>query len=206
MISLWFLPIAYLLGSIPFGWLVAKIFYNTDIRAKGSGNIGATNALRQFGTLTGVIVLLLDMAKGAAVVLLARTVFTPGDPLIVLSALFAILGHVFPVWLGFRGGKGVATAGGVFLALAPVCLGITLLTFIIIVALTRFVSVGSMLGSMCFFFLVLHKILIERSGDYALLGLVALVVIMIFYTHRQNLARLINGNENKITFTKKGKS
>ena len=109
---------SYLLGSIPFGYLLVRTFRGEDVRQSGSGNIGATNVSRKSPVL-GVLTLLLDAAKGVAAVLLARTVF-PGQPLIaVLAAVFAILGHVFPVWLGFRGGKGVATGLGSFLVLVP---------------------------------------------------------------------------------------
>ncbi|HOH60324.1 MAG TPA: glycerol-3-phosphate acyltransferase, partial [Candidatus Cloacimonadota bacterium] len=103
---------AYFLGSIPVGWIVARLFFKTDIRSKGSGNIGATNALRQFGTAVGLIVLLLDMSKGIIAVLLAKSIYGSGAMMVVICGLLAILGHVFPIWLKFKGGKGVATAAG----------------------------------------------------------------------------------------------
>lgn len=199
------MPIAaYLLGSIPVGWIVARVFYNTDIRKSGSGNIGATNALRQFGTLTGIIVLLLDLFKGTLVVMVAKHAFAAGHPLISLCGLLAIMGHVFPVWLGFKGGKGVATAGGVFLALAPVSLLCAIIVFIIVVAFTKYVSLGSILGALAFELCTAYNILRKDSSDFAMLILVSLVVLMIVLKHRANLKRLLDGNENKIHFSKKG--
>ena len=129
--DIWILGLAYLLGSIPVGWLIANIFYHKDIRQEGSGNIGATNALRIFGTKIGILVLLLDMMKGVMAVLIAKQVISGAHPLVSIAGLVAILGHIFPVWLKFRGGKGVATAAGVFAALAPLGLLIGLLSFIL---------------------------------------------------------------------------
>lgn len=197
--------IAYLLGSIPVGWIVARLFFKTDIRAGGSGNIGATNALRQFGTLVGVIVLLLDMGKGIAAVLLAKSIYSELPALTVLCGLIAILGHIFPVWLKFKGGKGVATAAGVVLALVPWGLLLALGVFILVVALSRYVSLGSILAALS---LLLYEIIKEwraEQPNIALLAFTILVVAMIIYKHKENISRLKNGNENKITFSKKGK-
>lgn len=197
--------IAYLLGSIPIGWIVAHLFFKTDIRAGGSGNIGATNALRQFGTLVGVIVLLLDMAKGIAAVLLAKVVYPDLPALIVLCGLIAILGHIFPVWLKFKGGKGVATAAGVVLALLPCGLLLALGVFILVVAATRYVSLGSILAALS---LLVYEIIKEwraEQPNIALLAFTILVVGMIIYKHKENISRLKSGTENKITFSKKGK-
>ncbi len=197
--------IAYLLGSIPFGYIVAKLFFKEDIRASGSGNIGATNAMRQFGTVVGVIVLLLDILKGVAAVLIAKHLLPSGSPEIALSAFFAIIGHVFPVWLGFKGGKGVAVAAGVFLALTPFTVLGALACFIIVVAISRYVSLGSLAAATA---LGISNTIIELkldTPDYALLILIWIAVIMIFVMHRENIARLKNKNENKITFKKGNK-
>jgi acyl phosphate:glycerol-3-phosphate acyltransferase len=202
----WVPIVAYILGSIPVGWLVARLFYKTDIRTQGSGNIGATNALRIFGTKVGILVLILDMFKGASAVLLARHFFALGHPLVSICGLLAILGHVFPIWLGFKGGKGVATAGGVFLALAPLSLLLAIITFVLIVAKTRYVSLGSIVGAIVFGLSVIIFHLRAQSSDWALLVLSVIVVLMIIIKHRQNIQRLRQGNENKISFGKKGKS
>lgn len=196
--------IAYILGSIPFGYLVARVFFKTDIRKGGSGNIGATNALRQFGTAVGVGVLLLDMLKGIAAVLIAKALLPVGSPELALCALFAILGHVFPVWLGFKGGKGVATAAGVFLALTPYSVLIALGVFIIVVALSRHVSLGSMSAALALGISHMVYQLKQDSTDWALLILIYIVVVVIFVMHRENIKRLAKGEESKLNFTKKG--
>ena len=197
---------AYLLGSIPVGWIVARLFFKTDIRSKGSGNIGATNALRQFGTAVGLIVLLLDMSKGIIAVLLAKSIYGSGAMMVVICGLLAILGHVFPIWLKFKGGKGVATAAGVFIALTPISLLIALLVFIVVVVITRYVSLGSIVAALSLLAVNLMSFFRQPNKDYALLILVVLIVAMIIYKHKENIARLIRGNENKISFTRKGKA
>lgn len=195
---------SYLMGSIPVGYIVGKVFYHQDIRKSGSGNIGATNALRLFGTTVGVLILLLDMFKGFAVVMVAKSVFGPASVLPVICALAVILGHIFTIFLGFKGGKGVATAGGAFLALAPLALLITLITFIIITALTRYVSVGSILGALVFGAIVWFQQLSLDQPNYLMAIFCSLVVLMIVYKHKTNIGRLLKGTENKIKFTKKG--
>ncbi|HPI25640.1 MAG TPA: glycerol-3-phosphate 1-O-acyltransferase PlsY [Candidatus Cloacimonadota bacterium] len=197
---------AYFLGSIPVGWIVARLFFKTDIRSKGSGNIGATNALRQFGTAVGLIVLLLDMSKGIIAVLLAKSIYGSGAMMVVICGLLAILGHVFPIWLKFKGGKGVATAAGVFIALTPISLLIALLVFIVVVAITRYVSLGSIMAALSLLAVNVISIFRQPHKDYALLILVVLIVAMIIYKHKENIARLIRGNENKISLTGKGKA
>lgn len=197
---------AYFLGSIPVGWIVARLFFKTDIRSKGSGNIGATNALRQFGTAVGLIVLLLDMSKGIIAVLLAKSIYGSGAMMVVICGLLAILGHVFPIWLKFKGGKGVATAAGVFIALTPISLLIALLVFIVVVVITRYVSLGSIVAALSLLAVNVISIFRQPNKDYALLILVVLIVAMIIYKHKENITRLIRGNENKISFTRKGKA
>src|SRR5438270_866928 len=128
---------AYLIGSIPFGYILVRLFLKQDIRATGSGNIGATNVARSGRRGLAVATLILDALKGFIPAFLMGAFFGP------LAALFAIIGHMFPVWLKFRGGKGVATGAGAFLALAPIQLSITLLIFAVVVALTRYISLGS---------------------------------------------------------------
>ncbi len=202
----WMPLLAYLLGSIPVGWIVARVFFKTDIRKAGSGNIGATNALRTFGPKVGIPVLLLDLLKGVAAVILARHLFGGDHPLAVLCGLLVILGHVFPVWLGFKGGKGVATAAGVFLAMSPLTLLFALIVFVAVVAMTKFVSLGSIIAALC---LGLSILVFEIRSEYinwAFLILTVVVVLMIIVKHKANIKRLLQGNENKLSFNKKGKS
>src|SRR5678816_4309577 len=134
--------IAYLVGSIPFGYLIVRRKIGADIRQTGSGGTGATNVSRRAGKAAGVLTLLLDAAKGCVAVLIAKAV-TGDDWMIAAAAIAALVGHIFPVWLGFRGGKGVATGVGIFVVLAPVALLGAGVVFVAIVALTRYVSLGS---------------------------------------------------------------
>jgi len=186
------------------GYLVGKLFYHVDIRTAGSGNIGATNALRLFGTRTGIIILLLDMLKGLAVVLVAKAHLPQQSPLIVLSALVVILGHIFTIFLGFKGGKGVATAAGSFLGLAPAELGLALVIFLILVAISRYVSLGSILAALAFGLMVTVRQAYSPSPDWVKAGFCVMVVILIIVKHKANIQRLIKGNENRLSFTKKG--
>jgi len=199
------LPVfAYLLGSIPIGWIVGKVFYHKDIRKGGSGNVGATNALRLFGTATGIVVLLLDAAKGFTATFMAARLLPDGSPIMALCALLVILGHVFPVYLGFKGGKGVATAAGAFLGVAPLSLGLGLIAFIIVTWISRYVSMGSICAALVFLGHSLWQISRAETADYATLVLISFVVLMIILKHRGNMVRLMQGTENKIVFTKKG--
>src|SRR5262249_11223818 len=156
--------IAYLLGSIPFGYILVKTFRGQDIRLSGSGNIGATNVVRSGAKGLGIATLLLDVLKGAAAVLIARMLAGPHmNPCITLNgpfcetivfesaaALFAVLGHIFPVWLKFKGGKGVATALGAFALLFPEAVLVSLAVFIVVLAVSRYVSLGSILAAATF--------------------------------------------------------
>lgn len=194
--------IAYFLGSIPFGFIIAKLFFKEDIRASGSGNIGATNAMRQFGTGVGILVLTFDILKGVAAVLVAKHLLPSHSPELAIAAFCAILGHVFPIWLGFKGGKGVAVAAGVFVALTPLTVLGALAGFIVVVAVTRYVSLGSLAAATA---LGISNTIIELKldrPDYALLILIWIAVIMIFVKHIENISRLKNKTENKISFKK----
>jgi len=195
---------AYFWGSIPFGLLAGNIFYHKDIRKEGSGNIGATNALRTFGTVTGLFVLLMDMAKGFIPVMIAISLLEKGSPFIAITALFVILGHIFPIYLGFQGGKGVATAAGAFLALIPLSLLFALLAFIIVAAVFRYVSVASICAALVLEGHCFYQLLKNGKADYATLILVTIVVLMIIVKHKSNLERLVNKTEPKLKFTKKG--
>src|SRR6202020_34524 len=144
------IPLAYLLGSIPFGYLLVKIFRKQDIRATGSGNIGATNVARSGAKGLGIAKILLDCGTAFLSVKIAQHLAPADYDLAVVAAVAAILGHVFPIWLGFRGGKGVASALGVFLALSPAAAGCTFAIFLVIFLITRYVSLASIIGSALF--------------------------------------------------------
>src|SRR5579871_2011848 len=154
--SLWIAVLAYLLGSVPVGYLLVRFFRRQDIRTVGSGNIGATNVMRSGAKGLGAATFLIDVCKGVAAVLLGGWIARLALPYIkpheaaALAALCAVLGHMFPIWLGLRGGKGVATAFGVFVVVAPPAALGSLLLFIVIVAITRYVSLASILGAAAF--------------------------------------------------------
>src|SRR5258707_6507695 len=138
---------AYLLGSIPFGLLLTRLFGGGDVRKSGSGNIGATNVARVAGTLPGILTLLFDVAKGAAAVWLAGRVSNESATWMMIAALAALLGHCFPIWLKFRGGKGVATAAGAFLVLCPPALLGSIILFLLVLYFLRYVSLASIAAS-----------------------------------------------------------
>jgi glycerol-3-phosphate acyltransferase PlsY len=198
--------VAYMLGSIPFGYVLVKVFRGEDIRRTGSGNIGATNVARSGAKGLGVVTLLLDALKGSLAVFLAWWMAYRNDPwpqtegpgpaayrLAATAALFAVVGHVFPVWLKFKGGKGVATALGVFVFLFPKAIPVSLFIFIIIVALTRYVSLGSILATITF---PIATWFLYRP-DWISLALVMLVAALIIGKHHANIGRLIAGTESR---------
>ena len=193
--------IAYLLGSIPFGYLLVRTFRKQDIRSLGSGNIGATNVARSGAKGLGVATLLLDCLKGALAVLVAFYIarHTGLDrpsafDLACLAAIAAILGHVFPIWLGFRGGKGVATALGVFAVLSPATIACAFVLFIAIFALTRYVSFASILAAasipLCFWFFVASRSLWSVAAFL-------LIPLLVIVKHHTNIRRLLSGTESR---------
>jgi glycerol-3-phosphate acyltransferase PlsY len=195
--------ISYLLGSIPFGIIVSKLWRGIDIREHGSKNPGATNVYRVIGPIPALIVLVLDIGKGLVTTLLLSRI-SIGQPilnpvsLMILAGLSVILGHTFPVFASFKGGKGVATGLGVLISLAPFETILALLVFLIIVGITRYVSLGS-LSSATFILLALifEKYYLHKPISSVLLVMVLILAIFIFYTHRSNIKRLLNGTENK---------
>lgn len=183
---------AYLLGSIPAGYLLFQTLKKTDIRRQGSSNIGATNVLRIAGWRAAVPVLLFDIGKGVLPVLLAHSWFE--NPWIAPAAGFAaILGHCFPVYIGFRGGKGVATTIGVFAALSPMPLFCILGVFLLVVALTRFVSLGSLAAVAAY---PVFSTVLGAGPQITWVGVFVFVLVTI--QHRANIRRLLDGNESKL--------
>jgi glycerol-3-phosphate acyltransferase PlsY len=183
--------LAYFLGSIPFAFLLSRQ-RGVDLRRTGSGNVGASNVLRTTGVRAAVLAMLLDGVKGTAAVLLAQ-VLSAGAVAAVVAACASVVGHVYPIWLRFRGGKGVATAAGAFAVLAPAAMGVAAGVFLIAVMITRFISVGSVAGA-------LTLVLVAAIGDaptVVAIGATASAVIIV-YRHRENFARLIAGTERRI--------
>jgi acyl phosphate:glycerol-3-phosphate acyltransferase len=188
--------VGYLLGSIPFGYLLVRSLKGQDVRATGSGNIGATNVARTSPGL-GAATLLLDAAKGLAAVLLARALFSgPHQPLIVTTAAcFAVLGHLFPVWLKFGGGKGVATTFGAFILLTPKSILCMVGLFLIVAVAFRYVSLGSISVAAAFPLLAWA---LQEYADSRQLVLIALVAALVIWKHRRNIGRLATGTEAKL--------
>jgi glycerol-3-phosphate acyltransferase PlsY len=213
-----FAVLAYLLGSIPFGYILVRLFLGADVRQTGSGNIGATNVARTGHKGLAVLTLLLDILKGYLAVVLAHaygmlvalrstpsSVGLPAGPspqavqqafaLAAVAAFFAIIGHIFTVWLRFNGGKGVATGLGVFLALAPGAVLIVLGVFFGIVVVTRYISLGSIMAAalfpLCFYLLQ------PARATPGVLVMISGVSLLIIYRHKTNISRLLSGTENR---------
>ena len=193
--------LAYLLGSIPFGYLLVRLRGGGDVRETGSGGTGATNVTRRAGKSVGVLTLLLDALKGVAAVLVARAVLGGGaEWWVCAAAVAAVLGHVFPVWLRFRGGKGVATGLGVFLVLAPLATACALVAFVVVVWLWRYVSLGSMAAAVFLPLAVwaLSALGISDRAAAPVLVVAALGAALIIFMHRANIGRLLRGEESKL--------
>jgi acyl phosphate:glycerol-3-phosphate acyltransferase len=183
---------AYGLGSIPFAWIAARRASGIDLRRVGSGNVGATNLLRTSPTRTALLVLLLDTAKGCAAVWLAGWA-GGGSATRALAGVAAVVGHVYPAWLRFEGGKGVATAFGAFAVLAPVAALMAIVAFTVLVWWSRFVSLGSLGGS-----LVLAAGAWGTSGDTSVPLAATVVAGLVCFRHRSNVRRLIAGTERRL--------
>jgi glycerol-3-phosphate acyltransferase PlsY len=193
--------ISYLLGSIPFGYLLVRFFKGEDVRVSGSGNIGATNVARKSPAL-GVATLALDAAKGLAAVLLTESIFNGKQfPLLMATAaLFAVIGHMFPVWLKFRGGKGVATSLGAFILLTPKSIACMLALFLILAVVFRYVSLASIAVAAAFPFLAW---IFHEYSDKRCLLMIAVVSVLVIWKHRKNIRRLADGTESKLGSKKK---
>lgn len=214
------IPIAYLLGSIPFGYLIVRASKRADIRETGSGGTGATNVSRRAGKAAGILTLVLDALKGVAAVSIA--LFVLGLPIFVAgggralpqsansgagenaywwvaaAAVAVIVGHIFPVWLGFRGGKGVATGVGVFLVLAPLAVAFAGVVFLVIVLLTRYVSLGSVVAAATIpLFVLVQNYLAPRADFWPLMTTAVAGAALIIFAHRSNIERLLKGSEAK---------
>jgi glycerol-3-phosphate acyltransferase PlsY len=200
---------AYLLGSIPFSFLVVRLVAGRDLREEGSRNVGATNVARTVGKMPGIIALLLDIAKGYGAIVLARwLVAQPGWPFdagpspwqsrefwIAMAGLVAVLGHMYPLWLRFHGGKGVATAGGVFLAMNPIVVAGALIVFAIVVLLFRFVSLASIVTAASI--PVLMRFLVPDAPFWHIVASIA-IAIAVIAKHHSNIARLVGGTERRM--------
>lgn len=195
---------AFFSGSIPWGYLVVKLFYKADIRKSGSGNIGMTNVMRVYGMKPGLLVFALDIAKGLLpVALCSRNLDVKlGDPggwtqagVLMAVAFSAMLGAIFTPWLGFKGGKGIGTGLGVLTGLLGWAISIPLAVFAAAFAATRYVSLGSLLATAAF---LLTTIMLPQAKFYLPAGI--LFTILVFYTHRENIKRLIQGKESKLSF------
>jgi glycerol-3-phosphate acyltransferase PlsY len=193
--------VSYLLGSIPFGYLLVRFFKGEDVRVSGSGNIGATNVARKFPAL-GVATLALDAAKGLAAVLLTESVFNGKQVplLITTAALFAVVGHMFPLWLKFRGGKGVATSLGAFVLLTPKSIACMVALFLILAVVFRYVSLASIAVAAAFPFLAW---IFHEYSDKRCLTMIAVVSVLVIWKHRENIRRIADGTESKLGSKKK---
>ena len=180
---------SYLLGSIPFGLILTKLFTKTDIRKKGSGNIGATNVIRSGSKILGVITLILDSFKGYLSVIITINIF---PEYFYLSCLMVFLGHVFSIWLKFKGGKGVATYLGVLFAFDFILPAIFIISWFVIILISRYVSLGSIISSLI---VLLYNFLVYGFNN-SLIFFAYFILLII--THRSNLSKLLTGSENKI--------
>jgi glycerol-3-phosphate acyltransferase PlsY len=202
--TLFAIPVAaYLLGSIPFGVILTKLFGGTDVRKAGSGNIGATNVARVVGPLAGVLTLILDAAKGAAAVLLAERLSNDSATWMMIAGLAALVGHCYPVWLKFKGGKGVATAAGIFAALCPLACLAAVILFVLVVIFWRYVSLGSISAAAAMPLLIYFLWAPHHAPPLVItIGTLA-VAVLVIYKHDGNLQRLVEGAEPKFSFSKK---
>ena len=205
--TLWLLTLAlaYLLGSIPFGYLLVLLFRKQDIRETGSGNIGATNVARSGAKFLGILTLALDLLKGFVAVRIAHHL-APGasghpSALMMAAAVVAVLGHVYPVWLGFKGGKGVASALGVFLAFAPWAGLASFTIFVLLVLITRYVSLASIIASAV---IPIFAMLTVPDRSPAFLFTIFFLPVLVIAKHYANIRRLLQGTENRMGSKKDG--
>jgi len=192
--------VAYLLGSIPSGLWVGQYFFKKDIRQYGSGNLGSTNAFRVLGKKAGSLVLFCDIFKGFLAMILALTIFKQPDISPLWIASFAVIGHTFPIFASFKGGKAVATFAGMILAYQPLLLLYGLIIFLVLLAITRMVSLTAMVT------ITLGVFLSLLFNDWTLTLFALAIDIFIIYRHRSNIQRILNGTENKVPMPWKQKN
>ncbi len=192
----------YLLGSIPCGLILAKLLGGHDVREHGSGNIGAANVSRVAGPAAGILTLLLDAAKGAAAVLLAARVTDQSASAMIFAGVAALLGHCFPVWLKFKGGKGVATALGVFIALCPLAALLALILFLLVMLSWRYVSLGSLSAAAAMPLLIYFLWAPGHAPPLVITLGTLFAAVLIFYKHDANLQRLVDGTEPRYSLGK----
>ncbi|HVM31867.1 MAG TPA: glycerol-3-phosphate 1-O-acyltransferase PlsY [bacterium] len=198
--SIWLLPAAYLLGSIPTGYWLVWMVKGLDVRTQGSGNIGMTNVWRVAGPFWGVLTLLLDIAKGALAIWAARYFF-PMDSLAAIGAAVGVLaGNVFTLFLGFKGGKGIGVSVGVFFSLLPLESAWGTAAFVLVVLVTRMISAGSLTGVSV---MALSALWVLGPQPFPLFALLA--ALLVWWTHRENIKRILSGTENRIGKKQKGK-
>jgi acyl phosphate:glycerol-3-phosphate acyltransferase len=208
MLEIILLTLAYLIGSVSTAVVISKLVFGTDIREHGSGNAGATNSFRVLGKKAGAVVMIIDVLKGALAVKLAllHSGYIPGtNPFISLQVglgIAAVVGHIFPIWANFRGGKGIATLFGMILAIQPQAAGVLAIVFIFMLVATKYVSLSSISASIAFPILILF-IYNEPEVSYRVFAVAAALLVVL--THHKNINRLIKGNENKVPLFKSKK-
>jgi len=194
MLIVFVLLLAYLVGSIPSGLWIGKIFYGIDIREHGSGNLGGTNTFRTLGKKAGLIVTIMDVLKGTLATLLPILFGIDAELHPLITGTIAVVGHMFPIFAGFRGGKAVATSGGILLGYAPILFVIIFAAFFLSLYICKYVSLSSMISAL------VALIVSFIMGDIPLIIVIAVLVIFIFYRHRANIKRIREGTEPKVTW------
>ena len=198
--------LAYLLGSIPTAVWLGKAYYNIDVRKEGSKNAGATNTFRVLGKKPGIIVLCIDIAKGVLAIFLPIIIFDLSSETLVfgnikvLSGVLVVLGHIFPLFASFNGGKGVATSLGVVIGVSPPAAGICIAIFLIIFIISHYVSLGAIIASFSF---PLTIILVLHEKNPSLIGFSVILCFAVIFAHKNNIKRLLKGNENKMNLFRK---
>jgi glycerol-3-phosphate acyltransferase PlsY len=203
-ITLLSIPVAaYLLGSIPFGLILARLFGGSDVRKQGSGNIGATNVARVVGPLAGILTLVLDAAKGAVAVLIAERLSNDSATWMMIAAIAALIGHCYPIWLNFKGGKGVATAAGIFLVLSPLAFLGSITLFLLVAIFWRYISLASLSAAAAMPLLIYLLWAPHHAPPPVITFGTLAVALLIVYKHDANIQRLVQGEEPKFSLSKK---